>query len=51
VSPEALQLPAIIFVISRVLHASFYLANIAPLRGLAFLAGLGSCIWILTKAL
>lgn len=37
---------AIAFVVFRVLHAIFYLANLDVLRSLVFLGGLGSAIWL-----
>lgn len=39
-------LAAQIFVIARVLHALFYLVNKDILRSLAFMVGLGCCIWL-----
>ena len=41
---------AILFVIVRILHAGFYLANLDKLRTLIFLVGLGSCIWLFVLA-
>ncbi len=35
---------AIVFVAVRLLHAVFYVANLAPLRSLAFVVGLGCCV-------
>ena len=41
---------AMLFVIARILHAGFYLANLDKLRTLIFLVGLGSCIWLFILA-
>ena len=41
---------AILFVIVRILHAGFYLANLDKLRTLIFFVGLGSCIWLFILA-
>lgn len=41
---------AMLFVVSRILHAGFYIADIAPLRSLSFMVGTLSCIWLFTLA-
>ena len=37
---------SLVFVASRVLHGSFYIRNLAPLRSLSFLGGFGACLWL-----
>ena len=37
---------AMLFIGARALHAVFYAMDLAPLRTLAFVVGLGSCIWL-----
>ena len=51
VKPEVLVVPATIFIICRVLHAIFYIANLAMLRGFAFMGGLGSSLYIISQAI
>lgn len=41
---------AMLFVAARVLHAVFYLANLATLRSLIMFVGVGSCIWLFVLA-
>ena len=43
-------LAAEIFVVARVLHAVFYIADKALLRSLAYVVGFGCCIWLFTMA-
>lgn len=45
-----LSTPAIVFIVSRLAHAVFYLSDRAPLRTLSFLAAFGSVMWIVVKA-
>lgn len=47
---EALRNPAILFIVARILHAAFYLADKAPLRTLSFMVAFASVIWIVVKA-
>ena len=35
-----------VYIVARVVHPVAYVANIAPLRSLAFLAGFVCCIWL-----
>ena len=37
---------ALLFVAGRVLHGVFYITDLAPLRSLSFVVGLGSCLWL-----
>ena len=37
---------SLVFVASRVLHGSFYIGNLAPLRSLSFTVGFGACLWL-----
>ena len=46
VAPAAMILPAYAFLACRILHAIFYLADIAALRSLVWILGTASCIWI-----
>jgi uncharacterized MAPEG superfamily protein len=41
---------AMLFVVCRILHAGFYIADMAPLRSLSYLVATGSCIWLFTLA-
>ena len=43
-------LAAEIFIVARVLHAVFYIANQDMLRSLAFMVGLGCSIWLFIMA-
>ena len=45
---QLLHTPAILFVIARVLHGVFYIAGLAILRTLSFVAGMGNIIWMMT---
>lgn len=42
---------AVVFIIARILHAVFYIANVDILRSLAFLVGLGCSIWLYVMAI
>jgi|TARA_Y100000310_G_scaffold297634_2_gene330810 uncharacterized MAPEG superfamily protein len=46
VAAETAALAAMIFVGARVAHAILYIANIAALRSLSFVVGLGCCLWL-----
>ena len=35
-----------VYIVARVVHPAAYVANIAPLRSLAFVAGFVCCIWL-----
>jgi len=48
--PGSSATAAMLFVAARVLHAGFYLADIAPARSLSFLVGFGSCLWLFALA-
>ena len=50
VSPEAAAPFAIGFVVSRILHAVFYLADLDKARSAAFLAGIGCLVMLFVKA-
>lgn len=41
---------AMLFVVARVLHGALYWKDIAAMRTLAFIVGLGSCIWLFSLA-
>lgn len=47
---ETLSLPALLYLLFRVLHALFYLMNQATLRSIAFCGGLFSCVYMLGLA-
>lgn len=44
-------LPIIIYMVSRLLHVLFYVANLDVLRSLAFFASYGSCIYMMFSVL
>ena len=44
------SLASVIFVSSRVLHAVFYISNVAPLRSLMFVVGTACCLWLFRLA-
>lgn len=48
--PESSATAAMLFVVARVLHAVFYVANLDILRSLAFAFGLGNAIWLFSLA-
>ncbi len=50
VNLESLTLVAQIFLICRILHAVFYIANMAAMRSLIFSAALACCIYIVYLA-
>ncbi len=41
----------IVYMVSRVLHAAFYVVNLDILRSFAFFGSFGSCIYIMVKCL
>jgi len=48
--PGTSAMAAMLFIVSRVLHGGFYIADLAPLRSVSFLVAFGSCIWLFTLA-
>ncbi len=48
--PATLTIPALVLLAARVVHAVAYVSDIATLRSLAFMVGIGSCIWIIVQA-
>ncbi len=48
--PGSSATAAMLFVVARVLHAGFYIADLAPLRSTSFLVAIGSCVWLVTLA-
>lgn len=50
VDPARIDMLAIAFVVLRVLHGFFYLANIHALRSLCWFAGLGVVLWLMAQA-
>ncbi len=48
---NSISTPALIFIVARLFHAAFYIANKGILRFLSFLAAAGSVIWIFITAL
>ncbi len=48
--PDRSATAAILFVALRVLHATFYLANLDVLRSITFLGAMGSAIWLFVLA-
>ena len=48
--PGSSATAAVAFVVFRVLHAGFYIADLAPLRSVSFLGGLASSVWLFTLA-
>lgn len=49
--PGSSATAAMLFVVARVLHAVFYVANLDLLRSLAFVFGLGNAIWLFSLAI
>lgn len=41
---------AVVFIVARLLHAVFYLANQDTLRSLSFIIGYGCCVWLFLMA-
>ena len=50
VTPATINLLAIVFVIARVLHGVFYVANVQALRSLVWLVGFASAIALIVMA-
>jgi len=48
--PRLSSMAAGVFVVARISHAVAYVANVAAGRSLAFLVGLGCCIWLFAIA-
>jgi uncharacterized MAPEG superfamily protein len=48
--PGASATPAMLFILGRIAHAGFYIADLAPLRSLSFLFAIGNCVWLITLA-
>lgn len=48
--PQASANAAMLFIAARIAHPIIYLADIGPLRTLAFVVGLGACIWLFVLA-
>ncbi len=48
--PEASSRACVLFVVARVFHGVFYIADKAALRSGAFVVGLGCCFWLLRLA-
>jgi len=44
--PALSALASGLFIGARILHAVFYIADLAPLRSVVFLVGFGSCLWL-----
>lgn len=44
---ESSAAAAVIYVVARVLHAGFYVADMAPMRTLAFVVSIGACVRLL----
>ena len=42
---------AVVFVLARVLHGVLYISDLAPLRTLVFVVGLGCCVWLFGLAI
>jgi uncharacterized MAPEG superfamily protein len=51
VEPEALAVPALIFVGARIAHAACYLSDLASARSGSFFVGTVACLWIFGMAL
>jgi uncharacterized MAPEG superfamily protein len=50
VSPTTVNLLAIVFVVARVLHGVFYVANVQALRSLVWLVGFASALALIVMA-
>ena len=48
--PHQAAIASIVFIVSRVVYAAVYIANLDALRSIIFLIGLGSCIWLFILA-
>jgi uncharacterized MAPEG superfamily protein len=49
-NPASSALASVLYLAARVLHAVFYVADLASLRSLAFLVGFGCCVWLFVLA-
>ena len=50
VSPATVNMLAVVFVVARVLHGVFYVANVQALRSLVWLVGFASAIGLIVLA-
>lgn len=50
-APGASAIAALVFVGARLLHATFYIADLASARSGAFIVGLASCLWLFGLAI
>jgi uncharacterized MAPEG superfamily protein len=50
-NPSQSAAASMIFVVARILHAVLYITDQAPLRTIAFVAGLGCCVWLFVLAI
>lgn len=50
VDPAQTAIPATAYVATRLLHPILYIGDLAPIRTLVFVAGLGCCVWIFVLA-
>ncbi len=48
--PDKTALAAIVFIIARILHPIFYIANAHVLRSLVAIVGMGSCVYMFILA-
>ncbi len=51
VDPATIANASMLFVAARILHALFYIGDIAALRSLSFAVAFGSCLWLFSAAL
>jgi uncharacterized MAPEG superfamily protein len=49
--PGQSALASILFVVARSLHPVMYIGDLAPLRTLVFVVGLGCCLWLFGLAI
>ncbi|WP_432698364.1 MAPEG family protein [Marinobacterium sp. YM272] len=47
---DDLTLPALLYLVFRLLHAVFYLTNLATLRSIVYCGGLFTCLYIVASA-
>lgn len=50
VGVDILNTAGLIVLVARVIHAVAYIADVAIVRSLAFVVGLGGCIWVIVQA-
>ena len=48
---KTMQILCAAHIVARILHAVFYLADVAPMRSLCWFIGLGASIWLMCLAL